>query len=414
LPSTPSLPVTVQDQPVGSLQLDSTNRVVFLPDPEWLSRGQDPPLGLAFLREPKARRGPDYRVLPHWFENLLPEPESKLRSWICQQCHIQERDSLSLIGLLGGDLVGAVKVEGVPPPASPEATAIPVDSTQGSLRFSLAGMQLKFSMLHSGNRFVFPAQNQLGQWIVKIPGTVFADLPEVEAATMAWARAIGLPTPDFCVRSSHSLDGVDPEFLKNIPTIFAIRRFDREGPTRIHQEDFAQALEFAPQEKYGASNRGIGYDLLARLVQDVCGHKAALDFIRRVAFLVASGNGDAHLKNWSFQWLSSGPQLSPSYDLVSTISWPEFGWSSWKSPQMALSLGRKKRFQEIDRDRLTTFARRSGVLDAGEVFVNTIEQARNCWPQTAQQAPVRMRNALQEHWHKVPLLRDVGGVLPQI
>lgn len=170
LPSHPALRVTVQDQHVGTLQLDSNDRVLFLPDPEWLSRGQSPPLGLAFLREPTARRGPDYRVLPHWFENLLPERESKLRTWICQQCQIQERDSLSLIGLLGGDLVGAVKVQGVPPPASPGTPTLTADNSQGPLRFSLAGMQLKFSMLNSGNRFVFPAQNQLGQWIVKIPG----------------------------------------------------------------------------------------------------------------------------------------------------------------------------------------------------------------------------------------------------
>src|SRR5262245_47077071 len=82
-------------------------------------------------------------------------------------------------------------------------------------------------------------------------------------------------------------------------------------------------------------NRGVGYDLLARLVLETCGPEDADEFIRRLAFVVASGNDDAHLKNWSFQWLGSAPRLSPAYDLVCSIAWDDFGWSGRARPTLA-------------------------------------------------------------------------------
>ena len=166
------------------------DRVRFTPDEAWLAAGQHPPLGLAFLQSKAPRTGVDRRRLPIWFENLLPERGSRLRSWLCRQCEIPEVDSAALLSALGGDLVGAVEIRGGL--AHMDEQAAKVHDVKGQLRFSLAGMQLKLSMLMSGDRFVFPARDQSGRWIVKIPGENFPDLPDVEAATMAWARLSGL------------------------------------------------------------------------------------------------------------------------------------------------------------------------------------------------------------------------------
>ena len=205
---------------------------------------------------------------------------------------------------------------------------------------------------------------------------------------MRWARATGLVTPDSCVLPIEKLQGVDPSLLaepsrgeasRGEPSrAFAIKRFDRDGGDRIHQEDFAQALDLRPNQKYGENSSGVIYDGLTRFVADLCGESARDDFIARLAFVVASGNDDAHLKNWSFQWgHAHRPSLSPCHDLVATISWPDFGWAGAQPPRLALSLGIEKSLDEMDRRALQKFARRTGFDGAVDVFMAALQRARN-------------------------------------
>lgn len=377
--------------------------VRFEPDLEWLAGGQHPPLGLAFLQEP---RPPVLQgLLPAWFENLLPEQGSPLRSWVCQQYGLRETDSTGILARVGRDLPGAVEVTG-----SLEGVAEAHDQpapTGGQLRFSLAGLQLKLSMVLSGERFSFPARGESGRWIVKIPGDDFPELPEVEAGTMAWAKAMGLDVPRFHVLPIEHLRGVDPDLLGSRRHAFVIERFDRRADGRTHQEDLAQALGLKPKEKYGAPNAS--YDGLARLVLDACGPEHQGAFIERVAFVLASGNTDAHLKNWSFQWgHDHRPWLSPVYDQVTTIAWPRFGWTANGTPQLALRFGKTKSFASVDRARLDRFAERAHGEAVADRFMAALERARGAFAQVREEAPARMIEALDAHWRRVPLLRQVG------
>lgn len=44
------------------------------------------------------------------------------------------------------------------------------------------------------------------------------------------------------------------------------------------------------------------------------------DYIARLAYTVLTGNGDMHLKNWSFIYRDGRtPELAPVYDMVSTV-----------------------------------------------------------------------------------------------
>jgi hypothetical protein len=124
------------------------------------------------------------------FLQNLPEIGSALRQRICQERQIRETDSASLLQVVGHDLPGAVEVVGDIDSSGDDEFATPIVSEK--IRFSLAGMQLKFSMIQSGNRFALPASSDTGRWIVKLPGNQFPELPEVEAATMEWARLSGL------------------------------------------------------------------------------------------------------------------------------------------------------------------------------------------------------------------------------
>lgn len=392
-----ALEVRVGDTRVGLLHRNRDGLTSFTPDASWMADDQRPPLGYAMLVDPGRRSAGT--GLPTWFENLLPEHGSALRLRLCRAHGLRESDSAGLLRVLGGDLPGAVVVSGgVEDSTEAAPSALPDD---GKLRFSLAGMQLKFSMVFDQHRFALPARAATGSWIVKLPGGLH-ELPAIEHATMSWAHEMGLEVPPQRVVPVTSLDGVDIAGVDSAAMAFAIERFDRRADgSRVHQEDFAQVLEVSAADKY----RGTSYDQLARLVGDACGAAARDDFIARLAFIVASGNGDAHLKNWSFQWGSDHrPRLSPCYDMVATITWPQFGES------LALSLGRTRRFAALDRARLERFATRANAPHGVERFMAALEASRDAWPAVADQVPTTMLSAIIAHWERVPLLRAVGSL----
>jgi hypothetical protein len=84
-------------------------------------------------------------------------------------------------------------------------------------------------------------------------------------------------------------------------------------------EDFAQVLDVRPthHDKYRSAN----FETIARILGEVA-PASAEEFMRRLVFNVAIGNGDAHVKNWSLRYEDRlRPLLSPAYDLVSTIQY---------------------------------------------------------------------------------------------
>lgn len=407
--------VRVSGVVVGHLRRSRDGQVRFLPDEAWLAGGQLPRLGLAFLRAPGPRLAGT--GLPMWFEGLLPPPEGALRARACSQWGLREGDSASLLAALGRDLPGAVEVTGEVEPDQAVDEAVPESPRERLvLGFSLAGMQLKFSMSASAMGFAAPARDQDGSWIVKVPGASLPELPRVEHATMAWARALGLPVPECRVVARDEVQGLPLDVFVDVDEAFAIRRFDRgsHGYRRVHQEDFAQALEVHPTHLYGDSGpHRTSADLVGRLVLDACGQEAAYDYVDRMAFVVASGNGDAHLKNHSWQWLEGRlrPSLAPLYDQVSTIAWADrFGWRTQRGPRLALSVGRTRSFGALTLERARDFETRSRIPHATERLLHALERARAVWPAAVDSAPDLLRQALVTHWQRTPLLRHIGAL----
>lgn len=232
------------------------------------------------LREP----GPPAFHLPAFFANLLPESGGPLRQLVAAAAGVPPDDELRLLAHLGEDLPGAVRVR-VLDEGDPEATyhpppLAPSDAERGArLRFSLAGVQLKFSVVREGKSLVLPASGSGGDWIVKLPDRQYPRVPEHEYATMSWARASGVEIPDFELVSSGEIVGL------------ADRRV-------------------------------------------FCGEEDLRRFVRRLVFVALSGNADAHLKNWSL-WYPDGraPRLSPAYDQVCTIAYDD------TDEKLALPLG---------------------------------------------------------------------------
>lgn len=116
--------------------------------------------------------------------------------------------------------------------------------------------------------------------------------------------------------------------------------------------------------------------------------------------------------NWSLQWLpgEARPRLSPCYDLVATVAWPEFGWGKDPEPELALPFARSKRLADLDGARVRLFVRQAGAPDGEERFMAALDRAKQAWLAREAEAPPRMRTALVEHWARVPVLQALGGL----
>ncbi|MCG5051345.1 MAG: HipA domain-containing protein [Myxococcales bacterium] len=402
--------VTLPAVQVGTLERTRTGLVKWIPDMAWEQTRQRPRLGIGFLRSPGPRQS-GTGLLP-WFENLLPEKGSILREKLCAAHGLKETDSYRLLGALGVDLSGAVEVSVATPSSPASARVFPENAAPSDqFRFSLAGMQLKFSMSMVRDKLSLAAERGASQWIVKLPGTRHSELPEVEHATMEWAKGAGFDVPPNMVVQTSNLLGLPTSWIEDVPDAFAIERFDRRvDGSKIHQEDLCQALELLPDHKYGdsGSNR-IGFDGALKFVSDVAGEDQGREMARRIGFVIASGNTDAHLKNWSLLWGNADlPTLTPCYDFVSTITWANsYGWELANGPELGLTLGGARRFSAVSPESLLALVKRSGLAWSASEVRSGIERARDAWASCQDGMPETMRRELSKNWMRVPLLAEM-------
>jgi len=338
---------------------------------------------------------------------------------MCEVHGVRDGQSFALLAAWGRDVSGAVEVVagGVDTDDEPDEDAEPsprlgAPPAPGFRLSALAGMQLKFSMSMVNDRLALPAGGAGGQWIVKLPGRDYPDLSHIEAATMTWARYSGFEVPVHFVRPVAELDGIPRPWLGDAVNAFVVQRFDRrKDGGKVHQEDLCQALGQYPDNKYGNQpHKRISFDGALRLVTDLSGEDVGREMARRMGFAIASGNGDAHLKNWSLLWGdATRPTLTPCYDLVSTVSFPSrLGWDQQGGPRLALRLGDQEHFACIDRNASDALAKKSRQPWATEELISGIELARVGWRQVEPIAPQVMREAIERHWRMVPLLGHVG------
>lgn len=170
-----------------------------------------------------------------------------------------------------------------------------------------------------------------------------------------------------------------------------------------------------PEHKYGnTGGKRANTTSIGRLVRDACGRGALDEFLERNAFVIASGNGDAHLKNWSFTYRreSAVPMLAPCYDQVSTVSVdPErFGWEGEARPSLGLKFGKARHFHEVTLGDVRELAEKLALdpQDTQARFMDAIRRIRDAWTSVGQGAPDEMHVALQHHWANVPVLAQVG------
>lgn len=322
-----------------------------------------------------------------------------MRDYLANRGGVKPTNEFKLIELLGEDLPGAVTVSLVGELAGHHEHEELPPSSEPPFHFSLAGVQLKFSAIaekHGG--LTIPVSGTGGDWIIKLPAQNYANVPENEFAIMHLAGIIGIPVPEIKLVSLADIGGLPEMGVLIGSQALAVKRFDRANDgKRIHIEDFAQVYSIYPHAKYENAN----YGNLARMIWTLTGEEGLVDFIRRLAFTIITGNGDMHLKNWSFIYEDGiTPKLSPAYDMVSTIPYiPKDG--------LALNLGDSKAMQSITLEHFKKLAKKAALPDhlILQTVRDTVQATLTAWESNYKQyeLPAEILERIQQHMREIAL-----------
>lgn len=400
------LEVWLNDARVGTITNLPYDRNLFVFDEAYLADPARPTLSLSFL-DPQRNIIPTPQEVtarvPPFFSNLLPE--GHLREYLAQRGHVNAVREFFLLWLLGADLPGAVRVQdaegrALPPRESERTqTAMPSDDV---LRFSLAGVQLKFSAIgQPGKQLAIPIEGRGGHWIVKLPSPRYPHVPENEFSIMKLAREVGIDVAEVALVPTNAIQNLPPEFASDPSNSLIVKRFDRTSDgQRIHIEDFNQVYQQYPAAKY----KNFSYGNMAGDIWRVIGENALAEFVRRLVFSAAIGNADMHLKNWSLIYPDArAPQLAPGYDFVSTIQYVQ-------DRQMSLSIAGEKDTKKLDTDLLVRFAAKARIPThpVVEVATHTASKLVDTWRRIKSDLPLDddARKKIDEQLEYVPLTRQ--------
>lgn len=285
-------------------------------------------------------------VVKAFFSGLLPE--ESVRARLARFLGLSDKNAFALLQAVGGECAGALALfPAGEQPSLPTTHDIeilddkklveilyiiksqPLLAGDDGLRLSLAGAQDKLAVGFENGHITLMKNGQPTTHILKPVIGHVTDSVHNEFFCMRLAKMVGLDVPF-----------ADMHFVNGTP-YYIVERYDRTrqkdgGITRIHQEDFCQAMGILPELKYERE----GGPTIAQCQQIITRHSAqpAADQIKlldMVIFNYLIGNADAHGKNFSLLYHGIKPVLAPAYDLLSTTIYPQL------SAKMAMKIGGK-------------------------------------------------------------------------
>jgi serine/threonine-protein kinase HipA len=341
-------------------------------------------------------------AVANFFDNLLPDSDA-IRRRLRSRFSTESTEAFDLLTAIGRDCVGAVQLlpEGELPKRVHEIDAEPltektVEQTiraaisgsrmlgqkdDGEFRISIAGAQEKTALLFHRGRWCVPQGATPTTHILKLPlglvGNLQADMKdsiENEWLSMRLLAGFGLEVAEAKIAEFGS------------QKVLVVTRFDRAVQpdgwiARLPQEDFCQALGFSSALKY-ESDGGPGMrdvfrilDNSSRPIQD----KEAFLRAQIVFWMLAATDG--HAKNYSLFHERGGTyRMTPFYDVLS--AWPIIGRGANQLDERKVKLamavrGRNPHWKlsEIKRRHWDAVAKSAGLVDAGKIIADLIEQA---------------------------------------
>ena len=366
-----TLDVYIGDDITGHLVQDDGGQMSFTYAEGWRNKPGAVPLSQSLPLRAEPFKGKECRG---FFGGLLPE-EAK-REIIARNLGISARNDYAMLERIGGECAGAVTfvpAGGALPEKNYDYRKLSDNELAGILRelpkrpllagdkgvrLSLAGAQDKVAVRIEGGEISLPLGGAPSTHILKPDVERFDGVVFNEALCMNLAAASGLPAAGVETRT---VDGID--FL-------VVERYDRhhsksadDNPTleRLHQEDFCQALGFVSEMKYQMEG-GPSLKQCFALLRDVSS-TPVIDLARlldAVIFNYLAGNNDAHGKNYSlfYKPLEKGGRetmLSPLYDIVSTVYYPDL------SRDMAMKIGKEYSSENVTAKDFEQLAEEAGL-----------------------------------------------------
>jgi serine/threonine-protein kinase HipA len=366
-----TLDVYLQSELVGHLIQDNGGQMIFQYAENWLDRPGASPLSQSLpLRKERFSRN----ECRGYFGGILPE-ESK-REIIARNLGISARNDYAMLEQIGGECAGAVTFvpTGEPLPeseyryrtlSSEELAAVlrelprrPLLAGDEGIRLSLAGAQDKVAVRVDGDEISLPLGGAPSTHILKPGVERFEGVVANEALCMRLAAAIGIPTAKVETRS---VEGMDYLLVERYDRIYHADPGQEPVLDRLHQEDFCQALGIVSEMKYQKEG-GPSLKQSFALLREVSS-TPVIDLSRlldAVIFNYLVGNNDAHGKNFSLLYKGIATNdmqvsLSPLYDIVSTVYYPEI------SRTMAMKLGGEYSSEKVMPRNFEQFAEEAGL-----------------------------------------------------
>lgn len=384
-----TLNISLHDEKIGTLTLLPNEQSIFTFEESYVNDAKRSTLSLSFENkqgdfEPAVK--PSRVQIPPFFSNLLPE--GPLRDYLADRAGVNAKREFFLLWALGEDLPGAIT-------ASADSDWLPSASSEGPsaftpdfMRFSLAGVQLKFSgMMQPQGGLTIPVKGIGGSWIIKLPSPQYDAVPENEFAMMTLAAKMGMDVPEVQLVPLDNISGL-PENLGELQgrDALAVKRFDRtDDGDKVHMEDFAQIFSIYPDHKYEKAN----YKNIAEVIATRIGTESIAEYIRRLVFCTLIGNADMHLKNWSVIYPDKRePALAPAYDLLSTIPYIA-------DKTMALRFVRTKNMADLSLE-LLSYMSSKAMLPENLVLKTakeTVTQFRDAWQSEIKHLPISQSTA---------------------
>ncbi len=338
-----SLDVYLKNDFVGSLSRDESGALEFSYSDEYYKKGK---YGISLSLPMDVRFSNDFSDdffkgkytgtrVEAFFSGLLPD--EGIRKKLAKNLGVSEYNSYSMLEEVGGDCAGALSffpqdIKPKPQDAKVYVEFLDNDKLQQILkkikkrpllagddgyRLSLAGAQPKLAVGYLDGRVILVKGGAPTTHILKTMFAKFNDTVHNEFYCMKLAKMMGLDVPEVSVHFVHD----KPYYL--------VERYDRDIDnngivTRIHQEDFCQALGILPNSKYqfeGGPDISSSLDLIRQNFASPA--KDQIKFLNLIIFNYLIGNSDAHGKNFSLLYVGTKPELAPAYDLISTAIYPE-------------------------------------------------------------------------------------------
>jgi len=388
-----TLDVWLNGEMTGQLIQDKQGEIHFTYSASWL---ENPAAVSISCSLPLQKQSFGRKICHAFFGGILPEENQ--RKLIAKNLGISANNDFSMLEKIGGECAGALSF--MPAGETPDAgissyhkltdsgltdillklPSRPLLAGEEGVRLSLAGVQEKLAVYVKDGKIFIPLNNAPSTHILKPDFSAYEGVIFNEAFCLNLARKAGLTAVDAAIKKTG-----DIHYL-------LIKRYDRiiDGTetkikkiTRLHQEDFCQALAIPSTSKYqnegGPSIRQCLDLIRAKSSKPVIDLEMMLN---AVIFNFLVGNCDAHGKNFSI--LYSGQfQLAPLYDLICTIFYPDL------SQNMAMKLGGEYRINRITTGNFDRFAEEAGfskpeirrrILELTEIILSVLPETEILHP----------------------------------